>query len=627
MLGYQTESYCMLWLGLYDVTLTEMTPDVLYSTVCEKWARTIILVRDFKETAKDIENRLKKKKDNQESNDNQSTNQSNELANGETKGSGQESEEADEDKYVEDEATPSKFLEVFSDTESEEEEDLEEEEEDFSEGINTFINSSKERRKSRSNQQGAIKEDSIGIENRIVGCITFEKKYVRHRDRVVHLTLLTVRKRFRKYGIGRYLLQQVIDPSVVGHYDAVVVHADNAAVDFFQRFGFSDDVVLNSRWSELAEQFTNCTLMCFLPGFSGYSLLNSIKLPGFEVFELEQEFNKWKEKTIEVYQSQVSVVMRMKHEILQLKNVTDKQTTLIDTLIAENDRLKKERYIIEKEFLDYRLSSFKSTFDAISQDNNAGDAEEEINTQELITNLQRQVELMDLAIKKKRLHSLDEEHTPESRRSLTTVDDSKYLSFPSSKVRQQLAEPYDHMKDAAFFYDVTEQFKTGMELDPSVKRQHEVQTISKATLSEAYQEEYKNRNKQLKDPSMVADLYFCGTLEHPERIQDILKYGFAESDFIHGEYGRGLYFSKFPSMAGKFSALGKVMFVEVGLGNVETVTKIDRTRKSPSQGFDSIITPGRLSTKEGGDNSMHQEYVIFDHRQVLPLCLISYSGS
>ncbi len=39
--------------------------------------------------------------------------------------------------------------------------------------------------------------------------------------------------------------------TVVGHYDAVVVHADNSATEFFERFGFTDDMVLNSRfrWS------------------------------------------------------------------------------------------------------------------------------------------------------------------------------------------------------------------------------------------------------------------------------------------------------------------------------------------------------------------------------------------
>ena len=34
--------------GMYDVSLSEMTPDVIYATVCERWARTVILVRDLK---------------------------------------------------------------------------------------------------------------------------------------------------------------------------------------------------------------------------------------------------------------------------------------------------------------------------------------------------------------------------------------------------------------------------------------------------------------------------------------------------------------------------------------------------------------------------------------------------
>ena len=32
--------------GLYDVCLSDMTPDCIYDTICEKWARTIVLVRD-----------------------------------------------------------------------------------------------------------------------------------------------------------------------------------------------------------------------------------------------------------------------------------------------------------------------------------------------------------------------------------------------------------------------------------------------------------------------------------------------------------------------------------------------------------------------------------------------------
>jgi hypothetical protein len=52
------------------------------------------------------------------------------------------------------------------------------------------------------------------------------------------------------------------------------------------------------------------------------------------------------------------------------------------------------------------------------------------------------------------------------------------MSFPTTKNKKQ-GEPYDHMKDAAFFYDVTEQFKKGMKSDSQIKGSYEVTTISK----------------------------------------------------------------------------------------------------------------------------------------------------
>lgn len=56
------------------------------------------------------------------------------------------------------------------------------------------------------------------------------------------------------------------------------------------------------------------------------------------------------------------------------------------------------------------------------------------------------------------------------------------MSFPTTRNKKQ-GEPYDHMKDAAFFYDVTEQFKKGMKLDPQIKGSYEVTTISKVRVS------------------------------------------------------------------------------------------------------------------------------------------------
>jgi hypothetical protein len=65
-----------------------------------------------------------------------------------------------------------------------------------------------------------------------------------------------------------------------------------------------------------------------------------------------------------------------------------------------------------------------------------------------------------------------------------------FSQLPSARQRHQI-EPYDHMKDAAFFYDVTERFKKGMQLDPEVKRKNvEVNTISKVTSSRLYKRSF-----------------------------------------------------------------------------------------------------------------------------------------
>ena len=49
-----------------------------------------------------------------------------------------------------------------------------------------------------------------------------------------------------------------------------------------------------------------------------------------------------------------------------------------------------------------------------------------------------------------------------------------------------------------------------------------------ALLSDKVRKAHKEKMLTLKDPTMVIDLYYCGTLERPERIKDILKNGFTE---------------------------------------------------------------------------------------------------
>ena len=63
-------------------------------------------------------------------------------------------------------------------------------------------------------------------------------------------------------------------------------------------------------------------------------------------------------------------------------------------------------------------------------------------------------------------------------------DDSQYMAFPQSGKKPE--EPYDHIKDSAFFYDVTEQFKQQMRLDLTCFVKCEVSTISKVYVAKIF---------------------------------------------------------------------------------------------------------------------------------------------
>lgn len=101
----------------------------------------------------------------------------------------------------------------------------------------------------------------------------------------VQITLLAVRRRYRRLGIGRYLMQHCKDPSIVGQYDKLLAYADHKAESFFLAHGFSDDPLLtavlrctqanllqclfNFLLRKKADYWENSTLMVYIPPFSG----------------------------------------------------------------------------------------------------------------------------------------------------------------------------------------------------------------------------------------------------------------------------------------------------------------------------------------------------------------------
>merc|ERR1719394_1418284 len=151
-------------------------------------------------------------------------------------------------------------------------------------------------------------------------------------------------------------------------------------------------------------------------------------------------------------------------------------------------------------------------------------------------------------------------------------------------------------------------------MDRAIQVRYAVSSILRAPDNPNLRSLFEDYTARMQDPAMVTELYYCGSLERPSRLPDILKNGFSEEDFTHGEFGRGLYFSKYPSKAAQFSELGKLLEVKVGIGKVETVMRYDRTRKSPAKDYDSVISPGRLyKPGDQGDTAMlSQEYVVFN---------------
>ena len=50
-------------------------------------------------------------------------------------------------------------------------------------------------------------------------------------------------------GFKFILISQTLkDPTITGSYDTIAVYADNDAIEFFKRSGFTDDIILCSRF-------------------------------------------------------------------------------------------------------------------------------------------------------------------------------------------------------------------------------------------------------------------------------------------------------------------------------------------------------------------------------------------
>ncbi|XP_078352937.1 uncharacterized protein LOC144637734 isoform X1 [Oculina patagonica] len=675
--------------ALYDNCLPEITPEVLYPTVCGKWAKTLVLLRDFQDVLREMKGLspedngyLDENEDNvtsviqneplkddqspetqsmslpvnkvETSSDNKQIKKLNKQvswgdkqdAKNESSDSGDESSQEDENseklnitcdtcsleikscncdsgvalddqcskkekdskteemeneaKEKENDVEPGKFDGVFSDTDdSEASGESEDEEEDFSKGAEDFVDAAKKRRAER--QSDNVSESSLGIESLIIGAATFERSYsiTRHNpsEKVIQLNLLGVRRRCRKSGVGKFLLETLKDPTIIGSYDTIAVYADNDAVDFFKRNGFTDDVVLCSRFSELTDHWINSSLMCYLPPFTGSDFSGSFRSED-DLKAMDDDIRKWREKSLEAYQAQASCMVRMQHEIKTLKAMVDTQEEAIRTLTSAKERIKKEKYKLEKELLAYKMKG-KDGF--LADDNTDGDDD----LYEALAQMLSKKHVTDTEL------DLDLDAISHGDfRDVPQEDEELVSSFITSRSEKHLVQQIKRSLMATKNYTSI-----------TVNSVRKVESCHIAFMETGFD----SRTQRLGDPVICTQLYFCGGVSD-EQIEKIMKRGFSKEDFTRGPYGKGLYFSMQASQAAAFSAPGKLLLCNVGLGLTESVVVQDRGRTLPPPGYDSILTGGRPQSPVT-PGPPQQEYVVFDPLQAIPVYLVEYSTS
>ncbi|XP_064477584.1 uncharacterized protein LOC135391297 isoform X2 [Ornithodoros turicata] len=249
------------------------------------------------------------------------------------------------------------FSDVFSeDSDPDSESDMEEEEdaEDmFTKGLEGFLRAvaSRKRERVRAASNWCLASRHAGPEHRLLACATFTKNYRIPGTKVVYLPVIAVRKKFRKHGIGKFLLERLKSPLVVGPYDAIVVRTPPSSVHFFMKNNWTNDIILNSRFRELEEIPNTGISLCYLPPFDGHYP----PLPGTQewnrpetISNMEDEIDRWKQKSLEAYQCQVTCLTRLQQEVMRLNALLQKQDQAMQQMKKENNRLQSRLSRVEK---------------------------------------------------------------------------------------------------------------------------------------------------------------------------------------------------------------------------------------------------------------------------------------
>jgi ribosomal protein S18 acetylase RimI-like enzyme len=336
--------------AMYNLCLPDIEPHHIYNCVCSRKSVTICVLKDQEQVQEEEEEEEEEKEGK------------------DTVYGSKDNLEMFEKEHSAHNGTNPKglFRGLFSDyedKESEEEDDNEEEDKDdesdesesddddqnFTFGLKSFVTSEK---KARDTMPNVVMSRSR-ILNNLIACATVERVNTYQQpskdEWVIDLELMGVRRKYRGYGLGKYLIGLVQSDRVVGSFDALVTSADPDAVEFYEKYSFVSDAILNSKYAHIGDLWTNTTKMCYLPPYMSNSTStttgneeNDENNYINELAVMERDFKRWQKIMFSAYQTQAQIFYKFKQEILSLKAKLCAKNSLIEELKLQNDLLTRK---------------------------------------------------------------------------------------------------------------------------------------------------------------------------------------------------------------------------------------------------------------------------------------------
>ena len=497
-----------------------------------------------------------------------------------------------------------------------------EDEDQYVAGSDSFLESVHNRKTLRNHyidNHVALSVDNIGIENRLFASVTFEKR-VLNEERISYLTVLSVRKRFRGLKLGQFLVQLVI--KLAGCSDPLVVLADDDAVEFFQKQGFINDPMICCRYDELKKEgsWTNCTVMVKLPKPIPEAQIGSEDLAIDNIEEIvNKKVEKWQKEALNLYQQQVALITQLKKEIISGREKMKEQQNLIKVLTED----------LSKHYAN-------------------GENSRNASTSKIVDIARNDMSLVESQIEKLNLESVIKEFeqiaTGRKSEAVSSRGDisNEYIVVtpvsgqPSEKFHVEL-EPEisvieENQNEDSFLENQEADFDKVLEMFNCSLKSSNAQLFYKIKVINIHAIKSQQHFKTDKNDQNWVQMFYSGSLLSPSDLNSIRDKGrFTNFNFTYGDYGIGLYFSRFSEVSVKFSKVNCAIVALVNPGNQNSTLKADSSRRSAGENFDSLLTPGRLSElasprDKTGDSFKErcQELIVFDIKRAIPQYVIEY---